>query len=1664
MKKTRRALAFCLSLLMVFSASPVWAFAQDTPAVYTGTDLYNSDVSWVYEEETATMTVSGAGNFSGYLTDADRTEYEGSFVDDFYVCTLILEEGVTSLGTNDPEKDREVFFVSNTELTEIRFPDHFEESTFFEGYFDGCKALTTVRLPKTMQSIPESMFHNCTALTEITLPEQLTAIGDNAFSGCKILKTIALPQGLENIGTKAFYNCSALTAISLPDNVCDIADDAFYGCKKLDEITFSDHLKSIGDRAFYNCGLTSVVLLDSVESIGPGAFSRCSALTSVELPSGLTAIPSQAFCDCTALSEIRFPESLKSIGAEAFFGSALQSLTLPDSVEYVGVSAFASCPLTDGVHIGGGLSSISENMFENAGLTSIEIPSNITCIESSAFYGCESLVSVQLPEKMTSVGDYAFENCTSLAQINWPSVQVPDIADYTFRNCKALEVFDFPDGLQVIGKYAFYRTGLKDIYLPESITRVKSNAFQYSDLSDTLQVVDYNSTVTFETGAFANTNLAEFILYPKMELQGKVFANSQLKLVAIEEGVQAIGDSAFQDCKALTEVMLSDSVTSIGNSAFQNCTALTEINLPDSVTEIGNYAFSNCAAITGIAIPNSVTSIGSYAFENSGLETLFIPGSVQSIGDYAFSDCTSLVNVKMDNGANGLGRYVFANCTAVESYTLPASLRDIPQYSISYRVTKASNTNTITVSKIDSLIIAPKGSQAIDYAKQNNLRYEEKLSFDNIPENYISGYVGSSGGYWLYDPDNRLLMIDALVPSGNFTTEDGEIWDPAAYGVESISFGSDVTSIPANRFKGLESLKSVVVADSVTAIGAGAFQDCANLASVSLGNGVTQIGNSAFSGCTNLQAIQMSDSLISIGTEAFKDCAALTQIDLGDAVTTVGDNAFRGCAALQAVTFSGPVAIGNTAFYGDAALQTVGFGKNTVSIGKSAFENCTSLNAICLPDSVTALGQSAFRGCSAATGIEVGSGLTNLPAYAFADCTSLKDITLSDNLVTIGSNAFENAVKLKFIRIPDGVTTIESRAFAQCLNAEKITLGASVTTIGTRAFDNCVNCYELNLNSKINEMRTGDYTTYHMEYYCGTNPVIPTSGLPYDPNTYDFFLHIGENTSGLTVNIGDNVDKLSIHWLAAQTDNLTCLNIGSGVSGVAYKDNRYVTADYTKRFAAQLVGNNNLREIHVSEENPYLYADGTAIYSKDKTVLYAAAPSLDTFEVKYAQTVGEYAFAGNVNLKKVTFSSTVQAIDSKAFKCCPRLKYVELPKTLTAIGTYAFYNCPALKILEIPGSVGAIGSYAFAECRALSSVILREGIESIQSYAFKNCTALTGVVVPDSLSTFYQGAFYSCTALEEVYIGAQSGTYVLTTQDKTHVFERCSALTIYTMAGSDASVYAKTRKIPCVEYTDADTFADLCAMKLDIYAGYLGFCTDGHGDIEWLTVYAADCENDGYEIGVCEYCSEILDEKHITASGHDYKTTRVEPTQTADGMVISTCANCGKSHCETLPNLSGVQLHETHQVSGSVMLASNRSATSGKNAAIGADIIINGFTVATTDQDGNFRFALESGTYEMTVHYAYGFDRTVYISVGDRDVVCGSIPIIGCDWNKDGRIDNADYIMFKIIFNAYIGSPSYLEYVDMNHDGFINIRDMVIVERCMGLNQNNYAYPQLAFQ
>lgn len=85
----------------------------------------------------------------------------------------------------------------------------------------------------------------------------------------------------------------------------------------------------------------------------------------------------------------------------------------------------------------------------------------------------------------------------------------------------------------------------------------------------------------------------------------------------IEDGIQNIGDDAFDKCARLTSVSIASAVTSIGDSAFKSCTSLKSVTIPQGVLEIGHGAFSYCANLSTNTVPNSVEVVDNNAFENT---------------------------------------------------------------------------------------------------------------------------------------------------------------------------------------------------------------------------------------------------------------------------------------------------------------------------------------------------------------------------------------------------------------------------------------------------------------------------------------------------------------------------------------------------------------------------------------------------------------------------------------------------------------------------------------------------------------------------------------------------------------------------------------------------------------------------------------------------------------------------------------------------------------------------------------------------------------------------------------------------------------------------------------------------------------------------------------
>ena len=153
---------------------------------------------------------------------------------------------------------------------------------------------------------------------------------------------------------------------------------------------------------------------------------------------------------------------------------------------------------------------------------------------------------------------------------------------------------------------------------------------------------------------------------------------TSLASVTIPDTVNEIGPFAFRNCSALKSIEIPNSVTTIASGAFRECTALTSIEIPRGVITIDSDSFNGCTALESIEIPDSVTTIERAAFHGcSSLTDVYIPDSVTEIGNQTFTNCSNLKSIVLSAGITSIADQVFRNCTALTSIEIPDGVSEI---------------------------------------------------------------------------------------------------------------------------------------------------------------------------------------------------------------------------------------------------------------------------------------------------------------------------------------------------------------------------------------------------------------------------------------------------------------------------------------------------------------------------------------------------------------------------------------------------------------------------------------------------------------------------------------------------------------------------------------------------------------------------------------------------------------------------------------------------------------------------------------------------------------------------------------------------------------------------------------------------------------------------
>ena len=265
-------------------------------------------------------------------------------------------------------------------------------------------------------------------------------------------------------------------------------------------------------------------------------------------------------------------------------------------------------------------------------------------------------------DEVVSMAPYVHDSDTLIipqtVEYNGTTYTVTSLADNAFRSHREIASVVFPSTITSIGVKALSNTGIFELFVPDVIGTIKTNALQ--NISN---VIYYGLATGSPWGAKTVNGYEEDGLFYNDSTRICLTASRPGKTnIIVPSTVRTIGRKAFEQQVDLVSVTLPEGLDTIGNYAFDNCSALGSIIIPSTVRLIGKWAFYGAFNPNGsavITIADAEVNIGSNAFGYSNIGAIDFGGRTHTIGERAFISCLKLDSVIVPPSVSYIGPGVF---------------------------------------------------------------------------------------------------------------------------------------------------------------------------------------------------------------------------------------------------------------------------------------------------------------------------------------------------------------------------------------------------------------------------------------------------------------------------------------------------------------------------------------------------------------------------------------------------------------------------------------------------------------------------------------------------------------------------------------------------------------------------------------------------------------------------------------------------------------------------------------------------------------------------------------------------------------------------------------------------------------------------------------------
>lgn len=570
-----------------------------------------------------------------------------------------IPAGVQSIG--------EEAFAGNDDIIKVKIDGEVESI----GYraFAQCDNLRTISVGDNVTEIETAAFSNNKELVNVNLGAKVRNLGSGIFAGSSQLSEVKVSEdnpylhysngvlydGEETV-VYALMPAYEKGAFTVPSTVTEIKGYAFWGNPYLEKVTLCSSLSEVPAYAFSNClNLKEVSIPLTVRGIGAKAFEDCVNLSSVTLPDSMARISDTAFDGCP---NVEFTATPGTYGAE--FAAARKTSEV-DEVEYEDVQ---DSQVIDPDSVSNEDSSVDESMDGSledgteGGQEPTPTPKSLSdTISNKTLLGESSIVSgravifinnsqptvlsgSQRPSAGTGQIDLSVLDVEGIGNTadeagienllydnaqkgkDFPKFSIVNntkIASQAFYQDSDMTVYTIEEGITEIGEFAFARSSLTSVVIPQGVTRIGYGAFYHCD--DLKEVVIPDSVTEIESYAFDKTPWIEEL---QPESPFKVVGDGILiaytgsdSVVNIPTTVKQIGQGVFREHMGIIAVNIPDTVQIIGEEAFMDCKNLKTVNGGNSLVKVADRAFMNCP-LSQVVIPASMEEVGLGAYALAG--------------------------------------------------------------------------------------------------------------------------------------------------------------------------------------------------------------------------------------------------------------------------------------------------------------------------------------------------------------------------------------------------------------------------------------------------------------------------------------------------------------------------------------------------------------------------------------------------------------------------------------------------------------------------------------------------------------------------------------------------------------------------------------------------------------------------------------------------------------------------------------------------------------------------------------------------------------------------------------------------------------------------------------------------------------------------------------